>query len=191
MPKKGLYMYCNQNVYSSNPTQKTVRWFQVGNDFNTKKEVKKVNKIPYFELKVVKVKKEKNKCEHPFRTWESGLFYPKFKCTKCGEFVIPPFKMEEGNWVNGENLDKIKFPCFCSFLVDGKERVYGELDDCVNYNRQIICIKELVQQVGQLYIRMNRQRYYFEFPICDLGSIVKTKDIHILQGKITIFEEEE
>jgi len=42
MDKKGLYMCCGQNVYSSNPKQKTVRWFQVGNDFNKPKEVKKV-----------------------------------------------------------------------------------------------------------------------------------------------------
>ena len=175
-------MYCNQNVYSSNPIQKTIRWFQVGNDFNTKKEVKKVNKIPYFELKVVKVKKEKNKCEHPFRTWESGLFYPKFKCTKCGEFVIPPFKMEEGNWVNGENLDKIKFPCFCRWDYGKGSKKYLGMINCTYHKDscwQIIGIEE--QKTEENVCRQADT----------LKELIEQHNVKILKGKITIFEEEE
>lgn len=160
--------------------------------FSDLKEVKKVkkeidfSKLEYFSVKVVKVRKkkrEKIQCNNHCLIFNNNQIV----CYKCGE-VFGGNKRPKGNFVNGENLDKIMFPCLCSFLIDG-ERVYGELDDCVNYNRQIICLKELVEQIGQLNIRMDKQRYYLEFPICDLGSIVKTKNIHILKGKIIIFEE--
>jgi len=54
--------------------------------------VKKIDyrKLPYLETKVVKVEKE----------WDAD------HCPTCGQRIEEP----KGNWVNGENLDKIKFP---------------------------------------------------------------------------------
>jgi len=77
-----------------------------------KKEVKKLSR-QYLELKIVKVKK----CRHFLAKWTPGNIY---KCCKCGKIVTErghkPIK-PKGNWVNnGENLDKIKFPCFCSYI---------------------------------------------------------------------------
>jgi len=71
------------------------------------KEVKKMR--PYLEVKVVKVKKEKHKQHY---------------CPCCGGKI--EMEKPKGNWVNGENLDKIKFPCFCSFVWCGV-KIYGML----------------------------------------------------------------
>jgi len=93
-----------------------------------KRVVKKSNKkevktMKYSETKVVKVKKEKNKCEHPHPPAMVILKeeYAQFKCLRCGEIygtnILSNLWEEQpkGNYVNGENLDKIKFPCFCSY----------------------------------------------------------------------------
>ena len=154
-------------------------WFDANNSENInkiskEKEVKKVNKIPYFEVKVVKIKKEKKK------------EYIPFKCEGCREVIKGCKGLENerqrirgGNWVNGENIDKIKFPCLCSFLIYDK-RVYGELD-YVGHNRELLYLKDLVGQNCD-------ERYYTQFPICNLDKIIKEKNIHILKGKIVIFE---
>ncbi len=92
------------------------------------KEVRKMSR-PYFETEVVKVKKER-KCKHN---------YGVFRCYECGKMLekyVPSDTMSikkkpKGNWLDGENLDKIKFPCFCSFIEDGK-KYYGEIN--LNYN---------------------------------------------------------
>jgi len=63
---------------------------------------------PYFETKVVKVKKK----ERPSVCPDNGRAI----CLTCGEklyHIEKPKPQPKGNWVNGENLDKIKFPCFC------------------------------------------------------------------------------
>ena len=144
-----------------------------------KKEID-FKKIPYFDVKVVKVKGvEKKKCEHSVIYYKPGMIG--YRCCKCGKNVDSNGK-NKGNFVNGENLDKIKFPCLCSFLIFGKE-VYGELD-YVGHSRDLIYLKELVEQT-----RVNDERYYTQFPICNLDKMIKTKDIHILKGKIIIFEE--
>ena len=70
-------------------------------------------KLPYFETKVVKVKQRIH----------TGMFDPynnTVKCIYCGKtFKVKP--RPKGNWVNGENLDKIKFPCLCSYKNIGVE----------------------------------------------------------------------
>ena len=74
------------------------------------KEVKKVkksiDKLPYFETKVVKVKKEKKECigEICIRGKRRPLY------EKDHYIYFEGKDKSKGNWVNGENLDKIKFP---------------------------------------------------------------------------------
>jgi len=86
------------------------------------KEVKKVSR-PYWGVKVVKVKKAKKDF------WCGGMRigdkqYQVFK-RKKGIPYLKEFK--KGNFVNGENIDKIKFPCFCRFnhFKDGIQGVHG------------------------------------------------------------------
>ena len=82
--------------------------------FKYKKEMKKMSR-PYLETKVVKVKKEK-KCQHlkyMVGYVPTGSYY---ECPACGKKVyIKNVKDKKGNWVNGENLDRIKFPFFCRY----------------------------------------------------------------------------
>jgi len=138
-----------------------------------KKEVKKVNKeidlnkLKFFELKVVKVKKETNtKCK-----W--------VECPKCGELhwcsnatysTIKP----KGNWVNGENLDKIKFPCFCSY-VNGSTKYYGEIHHSRYYGLYRIEGQDIHSDVDEM---------------SSLRHLIEVYNIHILKGKILIYEEE-
>ena len=88
------------------------KWLEIYNQ----NEVKKLSR-PYFETKVVKVKKENKGCD------------VEFICPICNEMLSHNNKKEpKGNWVNGENLDKIKFPCFCSYSDgEGSERKKGFL----------------------------------------------------------------
>lgn len=155
--------------------------------FKNKKEDKKVKKevnfkgLPYWNVKVIKVektKKEKVKCEHYDNPYCEGGFI----CPICGKVLFHKPETKKANIVNGENLDKIKFPCLCSYVLDGK-KAYGELD-YVGYNRKNIYLKELTEQK-----RKYDQPYYTEFTIRNLDQIIIVRNIHILKGKIIIFEE--
>jgi len=137
------------------------------------KEVKKVSR-PYLETKVVKVKK----CRHFLAKWMPGNIY---KCCKCGKIVTErghkPIK-PKGNWVNNENLDKIKFPCFCSY---SKDR-YG------------VITKTYIGEERVIYTVHGIERQYFSLSSIksydNLEKLIKALDIHILKGKIILFEEE-
>ena len=123
------------------------------------KEVKKVNKIPYFELKVVKVKKVE-------KEWTPDY------CPCCGQ------KKVEKKWVNGENLDKIKFPVPCSYIgSEDKKKHIGMLNCYVNWYR--------------LYNIEKQSKDNFVDDCTSLKNLINSYDIHILKGKILIFEEEE
>ena len=148
------------------------------------KEVKKVNKIPYFELKVVKVKREK-KCKHcrVILSLEKNVYC--YDCKKIlktnvtwdefnGDTFIKDLKNKKGNWVNGENLDKIKFPCYCSYLDSSNKRCYGEL----KRNMYDIEIIQLKQDGTNLH-----------FSNMTLKDLIEGLDIHILKGKLILFEE--
>ena len=99
-----------------------------------------------------------------------------FKCSKP--------EPGKGNWINGEDLDKMKFPCFCSFETDMKDyRRFGELDfvDVADY--KLYRLREL-KQVGTKMV------YAHQYIRAYLKDIIETFDIHILKGKIILFKEE-
>ena len=152
--------------------------------------------MEFFETKVIKVKKEKReeKCNHlnakiieaiqaaikSRRVGRNKLVYDKERRTIVA--VPNPDYHKKGNWVNGENLDKIKFPCFCSYeymhkkylgmLNKGWTNEKGYLYELHNINKQ-------ADDEG-----INR-----EFNDDSLKELIENHNIHILKGKIIIFEE--
>ena len=148
------------------------------------KEVKKVNR-PYFETEVVKVKKENNKCKHLNAPCiHTYIYNGVIRCPQCGKIltpewlkkriIIPLLVKEKGNWVNGENLDKIKFPVPCSYTHGTKKMgMLLKLGDSFY----------IINIDGQ----GNYTKYFLSY---DLKHLIEDFDIHILKGKIIIFEEE-
>ena len=137
------------------------------------KEVKKVK--PYFELKVVKVKKKKTYSNHIMIDGKKYILYEDKK-----ENVYP--HKEKGNWVNGEDLDSIKFPCFCSYFDCGDKRKYGEIDIVFFNGNKRFRLRESRQLTIEKVI-------YCVYHRDTLKSLIEDYKIHILKGKIIIFEE--
>ena len=123
---------------------------------------------PYFETKVVKV----NKVE---KEWTPDC------CPCCG--AKREAEKPLGNWVNGENLDKIKFPCFCSYEINNVVYGYGEIIISFKKNDQIY---ELINIDGQTLQGTNKVAFFN----C-LRELIEEFNIHILKGKIILFEEED
>jgi len=115
---------------------------------------------PFFEMEVVKAKKVK-------KEWTPEC------CPCCG--AKSEVEKAIGNWVNGENLDKIKFPVPCSYTHGTKKMgMLLKLGDSF----YIINIDE----------QGDYNKYFLSY---DLKHLIEDFDIHILKGKIIIFEEEE
>ena len=112
---------------------------------------------PYLETKIVKVRSEKKK-EY---------------CPRCGSEII--MEKAVGNWVNGECIDKIKFPVPCSYIHETKKM--GILFKLGN-SFYVVNIDE----------QGNYNKYFLSY---DLKHLIEDFNIHILKGKIIIFEEEE
>ena len=173
-PDKKYYSHClrdNKKLFEIQAmyAQYCLNWCSI-KDY---KEVKKVNKIPYFEMKVVRVKKE-NKDFWCGGMTIDGKQYKVFKRKKG----IPYLKeFSKGNWVNGENLDKIRFPCFCSYS-NNEEKGIGlfSVNNDFYYITNINFQKKVQEDIsGGCY---------------DLKEFIIRNNIHILKGKITIFKEE-
>ena len=154
-------------------------WIFINNNLY-EKEVKKVNKIPYFELKVVKVKGEEKE--------EKGFaMYCKYHHNNCEYQRVEPYVLvkehPKGNWVNGENLDAIKFPCFCSYIVFiTGEKKYGEL----NKNWDDLAYKN-IYELSPLKQCDDLSVYYTDTSLKKLMINLKIK---IKKGRIIIYEEE-
>ena len=136
---------------------------------------------PYLETKVVKVKKEKknnNLCS-PFCSWNGFCIHQKKRIGKKKCIVSG----NKGNWVNGENLDKIKFPCFCSYEISNVVYGYGEVIISFKKNDQVY---ELINIDGQTLQGTNKVAYFNS-----LRELIVEFNIHILKGKIILFEEED
>jgi len=152
------------------------------------KEANKVKKIDYRKLPYLDVKVETKKiCYHP-----EVIFVKKgtYKCKHCGMYLdISDAKIwgwsekpkPNGNWVNGENLDKIKFPCLCNYKANS-QRWKGEIN------------KSWIPGEGTHYYlsSLNGQKECSIVTITQtLKELIEGYDIHILKGKIILFDEEE
>ena len=123
-----------------------------------------MNKIPYFELKVVKVKKEEKEKRY---------------CPVCNSEL----KMEKplGTWVNGENIDAMEYPCFCTFENNGKE-YYGEINTIVDhYGSTGFTLTDITKQTKGV-----STKYTYKF----IEGMIKRQKIKIKPAKLIIFEEE-
>jgi len=136
----------------------------------TKKEVKKMSR-PYFKTKVIKAKKQKNKVvKFMGRKYELYM--------KDGKVSIRRHKHQykpKGNWVNNENLNKIKFPCFCSYIDSENKKKIGMLNRYVKWYR--------------LYNIEKQSDDNFVDDCTSLKNLIRDYDIHILKGKIIIFDD--
>jgi len=146
-----------------------------------RKEVKKVSR-PYFELEVIKIKKPKYQSREVIKFM--GKKYEVF--IKDGKVSIRRHKhfRSEGNWVNGENIDKIKFPVPCRFnhFKDGIQGVHG----IGMINKTFGC-----GQIEYELVRIDYQQNDIN-SLCSTPSLkrlIELYDIHILKGKIIIYEE--
>ena len=124
---------------------------------------------PYLETKIVKVRSEKKK-EY---------------CPRCGSEII--MEKAVGNWVNGEYIDKIKFPCFCSFRLHQNLPIkYGEID-YIQAGQNYYRLREIKQVKN---IEVKNYQWFAQDNINDLKRLFIDFGVHILKGKIIIFEEE-
>jgi len=141
------------------------------NNLYGKKEMKKVSR-PYFELKVIKIKKPKYQSREVIKFM--GKKYEVF--IKDGKVSIRRHKhqRQEDNWVNGENIDKIKFPVPCSYVDDGEKHI-GMLNKYVNWYR--------------LYYIEKQSDDNFVDDCTSLRNLINDYDIHILKGKVIVYEE--
>jgi len=134
---------------------------------------------PYLGCKVVEVKKRK--CKHSRLFLTRDLPYRVYKCIKCGEVLYPPQVKNrvksKGNWVNGENLDKIKFPVPCSYYYEGVKH-YGLLKNVAD------------GRYGGIFkifdLKQDRNHDCCEF---SLKPLIINWKVKILKGKIILFEE--
>lgn len=139
----------------------------------------------YLETKVVKVKKSKNDNIAKLKETLNGIrnmmkikpfmiYMPDILLALEKEYENKLSK-SKGNWVNGENLDKIKFPVPCSY---GKDKRKGlmSMNNGYYYVMDITEQKKVQRDVSE---KCNNLKEFIEF-----------NDIHILKGKIILFEEE-
>ena len=127
---------------------------------------------PYFEMKVVKVKGKK-----------------KEYCPRCGSEII--MEKPVGNWVNGENLDKIKFPCFCIF--DSNKGINGCASGQAVKGVGIIN-KTWEEGKDQYQLSWGDHQEKGLSVLCTTPSFKRLMEIYvckIVPAKIIIFEEEE
>ena len=153
------------NINSPDWARGLIRTVKILNNLYGVKEVKKLSR-PYFEMKVVKVKKKKE--------YSNQIIIGGRKYTLCKEEYL---HKEKGNYVNGENLDKIKFPCFCSYSNENEKGI-GFLS--VNGSYYYIANINFQKRVQEDIDGYNH----------DLKAFVIKNNVHILKGKVIIYEEE-
>lgn len=145
-----------------------------------KKIRKEVNKLEFFETKIIKIKEKKGKV-YSNQIIIDGKKYTLYE--DKDENVYP--HKEKGNWVNGENLDKIKFPCFCSYVINKtSHNIHGyKFLGMLNKGYDGADLYELhkidSQTDGLSRVGCNRK----------LSDLINIYHINILKGKILIFEE--
>ena len=138
---------------------------------------------PYLEVKVVKVKKEK---EIYSSLTEIKIDGRKFRLYKDKKGNLYPHELK-GNWANGENLDKIKFPCFCRFTY-GEKRCYGEVNKAYDCGRDVDIYE--ISDISRQINGESGQMFSVIYTSDSLIELIEVHEVHILKGKIILFEEE-
>ena len=136
----------------------------------------KFKKLPYLDVKVVKVEKEKEDY------WCGGLTLDgkQYKIMKKKNKIPYLKEFPKGWWVNGERIDKIKFPCFCSY-VSNHMKWEGEINKSWKTGKGNTYYLSSLN--GQKECSMVAENNMFE-------NLIKSYDIHILKAKLILFEEE-
>ena len=133
---------------------------------------------PYLDVEVVEVKTKKY-----IPKWCRGCEHNKV-CSLVDSAIKDELKYREGTWVNGENIDKIQFPCVCSYRKNQELR-YGTLDKVFSDGSFGIILREL-KQIKEGWYPGNYEAYY---DAVDFEVLIKCWDIHIEKAKIVIFKE--
>lgn len=135
-----------------------------------------LNNRPYLETKVVKVKKGK-------KEWTPDY------CPCCGQTWDTKPKPKD-NWINGKNLDKIKFPCFCRYTHNQNGKKYlgmiskGMGEEVDKY--EIIRVDKQVRG-GEFF---DGEMFSEIFSSDTLKELMECHNVHILKGKIILFEDD-
>ena len=146
----------------------------------------KFRKLPYLDVKIVKV--EQPIPEKPGLYCRIGSRVYKVYERIGKNPYLKEFKKNKSNWINGENLDKIKFPCFCSYNLDSG-KCYGEINR--NYNEHKEKPEyELSDITEQAYNEKAGHTFSVRYSSFSLKDLIKLHDIHILKGRIVLFEED-
>ena len=133
--------------------------------------------IPYFTIeKIIKMKKPKYKYRKVIKF--AGKKYEVY--IKDGKVSLRRHKHQRepgSNWINSENIDKIKFPCFCSYIYAGKKHIgmLNRYKDSGEY---------------RLYNIDKQSKDNFEDDCTSLKNLIKDYDINIIRGKVILYEEE-
>ena len=140
---------------------------------------------PYLDVEVVEVKVK----EYIPKVCR-GCEFLKKGCKDVGDRRKEEFKRKPGNWVNGENLDKMEFPCYCTF--DANKGMFGEPGE--TYKVWGIGKIDLNYTEGQRKYQLSwadHQQHDLSV-LCETPSLkrlMEIYDIHIEKAKIVIFKE--
>ena len=135
----------------------------------------KFKKLEYLDVKVVKV--EQPIPEKPGMYCRIGSRVYKVHERKGKNPYLKEFKKNKGNWVNGENIDAIRFPAYCSYVINGK--IYkGQIN------------KAKYESVYSLYWIGGQSKYSnWVDSAGSLKPLIDNYDIHILKARIILFDE--
>ena len=81
----------------------------------------------------------------------------------------------------------MRFPCFCSFNLDGR-KCYGEINRNYNEHKEEPEY-ELSDITEQAYNEKRGHTFSVSYSSFSLKGLIKLHDIHILKGRIVLFEE--
>ena len=134
----------------------------------------KFRKLPYLDVKVVK-KEPKYFITGMVGDRLVGMFTRNGKT--CSEVISN--KPKKGNWINGENLDKIKFPVPVSYVSHTGKKSYALLLKDKENGEYKYRLLRMSQDNGESIFLANDS----------LKHLIRKWDIHILKGRIVLFEE--
>ena len=89
---------------------------------------------------------------------------------------LPNDKNEKGYWINGENLKAFKYPCVCTYDIEGKTRI-GQL----NKDSDFYELCDITEQSNDANVVDDEESFK------GLIELVKKYNIHIQEAKIIVY----